>query len=314
MTIRTPRRSLAIAAGLAADRVFGEPPAAIHPVARFGQGMTRLERSLYRDSRAVGVVYCAAGVAAGGIVGWLLQRGLGRQRALALATSAAVAGRMLGREANAIGSLLVYGDLDGARRQLPSLVGRSPDGLSEVEISRAVVESVAENSIDAVIAPVFWGLVAGAPGVLVHRAINTMDAMVGHRSQRYERFGWASARLDDVANWIPARIGAVAVAAVRPRRATTIARTVCRDAALHPSPNGGVIEAAFAAALDVRLGGANRYGDTVEQRGVLGDGRVVAPRDVARAVVLLGRITVLVGSAAVVVEAVGRRRRTGRRR
>ena len=144
---------------------------------------------------------------------------------------------------------------------------------------RAVVETVAENTVDAVTAPLWWATIGGAPAVLAHRAINTLDAMVGHRNERYRQFGWASARADDVVNWIPARLTAVAVAAVRPRRAAAIARTVRRDAPRHPSPNGGVVEAAFAAALDVRLGGTNTYGDVVEDRGTLGDGRPPTPDD-----------------------------------
>jgi adenosylcobinamide-phosphate synthase len=273
--------------GLAADRVLGEPPLAVHPVARFGQVMSRLERSMYRDSRAVGAVFWAIGVGGAAACGVALQRALGRGPAVALATSVAVAGRMLGREASTIGALLEHGDIDAARERLPSLVGRSPAGLGPDEIARAVIESVAENSVDAVVAPFVWAVVAGAPGVLAHRAINTLDAMVGHRSSRYLRFGWASARVDDVANWMPARIGALLVMAARPRQMRRVLAAVRRDAPRHPSPNGGVIEAAYAAALGVRLGGSNRYGDVVEDRGTLGDGPPPAPADVARAVRLM---------------------------
>jgi adenosylcobinamide-phosphate synthase len=263
----------------------------MHPVARFGQAMSAVEARIYRDARVTGVVHAAVGVLGAGAVGWGLQRVLGRPAATAVAAAAVVAGRMLGDEASAIGDLLEAGDLDGARERLPSLVGRSPSGLSVSEISRAVVESVAENAIDAVVAPVFWAMIGGAPAACAHRAVNTLDAMVGHRSPRYCWFGWASARADDAANWVPARLGAVCVAMVRPARAREVLVTVRRDAHQHPSPNGGVIESAFAAALGIRLGGANRYGDTVEQRGVLGDGRAAEPGDIARAVVLLRRVT-----------------------
>ena len=287
----------AVAAGLVADRVFGEPPPAVHPVAGFGQGMARVERALYRDSRVAGMTHWAIGVGGAVVAGRALDRMLGRRWALLVSTYLAVAGRMLGREATAIGDLLVAGNLEAARARLPALVGRSPTDLSESEITRAVVESVAENSVDAVVAPVLWALVAGAPGVCAYRAINTLDAMVGHRSPRYEQFGWASARLDDLANWIPARVGAVGVAAVRPGRARAVVRIVRRDAAQHPSPNGGVIESAFAASLGIRLGGSNRYGDVVEHRGVLGDGREAAGADIGRAVRLLDQVTVAVGVA-----------------
>jgi adenosylcobinamide-phosphate synthase len=131
----------------------------------------------------------------------------------------------------------------------------------------------ARDCVDAVTASLFWATLGGAPAVLAHRAINTLDAMVGHHGERYEHFGWASARLDDLVNYIPARLTALAVVAARPRSAIRIGRVVRRDAPRHPSPNGGVVEAAFAAALGVTPGGVNRYGDDVEDRGTLGDGR-----------------------------------------
>ena len=125
-----------------------------------------------------------------------------------------------------------------------------------------MIESVAENTSDAVVAPLLWGAVAGIPGLVAYRAVNTLDAMVGHRSARYLRFGWASARLDDVANWIPARVTAALTAACAPLVTRTnpvkVLRIVRRDGGRHPSPNAGRCEAAFAAALGVRLGGTER--------------------------------------------------------
>ena len=126
----------------------------------------------------------------------------------------------------------------------PHSSGRDPSSLSADEVARAVVESVAENSVDAVVAPVVWGTVAGGVGALTYRAINTMDAMVGHHSDRFEQFGWASARVDDLVNWVPARIAAALVALLRPRQAREVWRAVRVDAPRHPSPNAGVIEAA----------------------------------------------------------------------
>ncbi|MCU1395575.1 MAG: cobD [Ilumatobacteraceae bacterium] len=297
-------RGVAVAVGLAADLALGEPPLAVHPVAAFGRAMEHVERALYRDRRLNGVAFCALGVGGAAAIGWGVQRIVGRPGALALTTFAAVAGRMLADEANVIGSMLVRGDLDAARAQLPALVGRSPDGLDASEITRAVVESVAENAIDAVVAPALWALVGGAPAVCAYRAANTVDAMVGHHSARYEHFGWASARLDDIANWFPARVGAAVVAVLRPSSARDVLRTVRRDAHQHPSPNGGVIESAFAASLGVRLGGSNRYGDTVEHRGVLGDGRVAQPTDIAAATRLLRRMTLTIAAAGSIIGAV----------
>lgn len=265
------------AAGLVADRVLGEPPAAVHPVVAFGRVMRAVERSVYGDARVPGVVHAAIGaglgIAAGGIIG-----------STAVATWVAVAGQALDKAATEVGAALQAGDLPLARSRLPGLVGRDPTGLDEKEIARAVVESVAENTVDAVVAPVLWAAVAGAPGALGYRAINTLDAMVGHRSSRYRRYGWASARLDDLAGWIPARVTAGLVVAVRPRAAPAVWTAVRTQASAHPSPNAGVAEAAFAAALGLRLGGENRYGDRVELRPPLGTGRPAEPHDIARAV------------------------------
>jgi adenosylcobinamide-phosphate synthase len=209
----------------------------------------------------------------------------------AAAAYVAVAGRALAGAALDIEAALAHDDLTAARAQLPALVGRDPAVLDESEIARAVVESVAENTVDAVVAPTLWAATCGAPGVFAYRAVNTLDAMVGHRSARYEEFGWASARLDDVAGLIPARVTAGLVAAVRPSAAPRVARTVRHDAPAHPSPNAGIAEAAFAAALGVRLGGTNRYGDRVEHRPRLGDGRAPQPADIRAAVRLSRDVT-----------------------
>jgi adenosylcobinamide-phosphate synthase len=268
---------LGAAAGLALDRLLPEPPGTVHPVALFGIVMTGLERRIHRDARGAGLVHAGAGLALGLGVGAVV-------RSTALATSSAVAGRALAVAAGDVRRSLGDGDLERARALLPSLVGRDPDGLGPDEIARAVVESVAENTVDAVVAPAFWGAVGGAPGALGYRAANTLDAMVGHRSRRYANYGWASARLDDVLAWVPARLTAALVALVRPRSARAVWVAVRTQAPAHPSPNAGVAEAAFAAALGVRLGGANRYGDRVEERATLGTGRPAAADDIGAAV------------------------------
>ena len=156
--------------------------------------------------------------------------------ATSAATYLAVAGRALGDAAIAVQRALDEGDVEHARILLPALVGRDPNGLDEKEVARATVESVAENTVDAIVAPALWAVALGSAGVLAYRGVNTMDAMVGHRSERYERYGWASARLDDVAGWVPARVTALLVAAVRPRAAAAVVRVVRRDASAHPSP------------------------------------------------------------------------------
>lgn len=257
--------------------------------------MQQLETRLYGNRRLNGVAFTAVGVASGVVTGLVLRRLLGRSLATVVATAACAAGKMLDDEARRIGGLLGGDSLDEARQQLRSLVGRTTDDLDEHEISRAVIESVAENAVDAVTSSIFWASIGGAPLVLAHRALNTLDAMVGHHNDRYEHFGWASARLDDVANYVPARLTAVAVAAVRPPSARTVWSVVRRDAGQHPSPNGGVVEAAFAAALGVRLGGTNRYGDRVEHRGTLGDGAPPTAASINEAARLRRHATAAVG-------------------
>lgn len=285
------RHALAAAVGVLADRALGEPPVSPHPVAAFGQGMRAFERGHYADRRAAGIGHTTVGLAAG------VAAGLG-VRSTAVATYLAVAGRSLADAAAEVSAALDAGDLGRARRLLPTLVGRDPTDLDEKEIARAVVESVAENTVDAVVAPAFWGAVAGAPGALGYRAVNTLDAMVGHRSARYLRYGWASARLDDLAGWLPARFTAALVAMARPSAAAEVWRTVRRDAAAHPSPNSGVAEAAFAAALGLRLGGISYYAaaDRVELRPGLGSGRPPEPGDIARAIDLSRDVTLVLAA------------------
>jgi adenosylcobinamide-phosphate synthase len=226
-----------------------------------------------------------------------------RQAGVAFATYVAVAGRALAEAANEVATPLAAGDIDAARARLPSLVGREPDGLDEGEIVRAVVESVAENTVDAVVGAALWAAGGGAAAVLAYRAVNTLDAMVGHRSPRYARFGWAAARADDIAGWLPARLTALLVAAVRPGAAPRVWAAVRHQARAHPSPNAGVAEAAFAAALGVRLGGANTYAGRRELRPWLGAGSPPRPPDIARAI----RLSRHVSAAAAFLGLVGSR-------
>ncbi len=293
--------ALAVAGGVVLDRVLGEPDVDPHPLVVFGRLMGALEGRLYRDHRLAGAVHAATGVAFGAAVGRL-------ERSTAIATYVAVGGRSLAEAATEVGVALADDDLDRARRLLPALVGRDPDGLAAAEVARAVVESVAENTVDAVVAPALWAALAGGPGAIGYRALNTLDAMVGHRSPRYQRYGWASARLDDVAGWAPARVTAALVVAARPQAARSVLHAVRRQAPAHPSPNAGVAEAAFAAALGLRLGGTNRYGERVEHRPYLGQGRPVATDDIDRAVRLSLDVGVLLATTLATAALVTRRR------
>lgn len=309
----TLSRSTASAAGLAlgylADELLGDPRR-YHPVAGFGRLATALEQRTYADHPLAGLVHVAALVGGSVVLGVGVER-LTRGRALggllttAAATWVVLGGRSLRREAALVAEQLAADDLPRARRQIRNLVGRDPSELSTSELARACVESVAENTSDAVIAPLFWGAVGGVPGLLGYRAANTLDAMVGHRSSRYRNFGWAAARLDDAANWLPARlVGALAgtSALLVGGSIGRVLNAIHQDAARHPSPNAGVVEAAFAGALGVRLGGTNSYDGHVEDRGTLGDGRAVQVDDITRAT----KLAMVVSAEAAVLAVVAR--------
>jgi adenosylcobinamide-phosphate synthase len=295
-----------LVAGAVLDAVLGDPRR-WHPVGGFGRAAGALEHRWYAPTRAAGTRYAAvaAGVPAalGAVAALATRRRPWARAALVAATTWAVlGGTSLRREARTVAAALTDGDLPAARARLPHLCGRDPSTLDEAGLARAVVESVAENSSDAEVAPLFWGAVAGLPGLVGYRAVNTLDAMVGHRSDRYRRFGTAAARLDDAANLVPARLTAaltVAVAGPLGGDWRGALRTWLRDGGRHPSPNSGRCEAAMAGALGVRLGGRNVYGGRVEDRPALGDGRSVKPEDIGPA----ARISAAVGAAAVAVAA-----------
>ncbi|WP_461002189.1 cobalamin biosynthesis protein [Streptomonospora sediminis] len=275
--------------GAGLDRVLPDPRRG-HPVAAYGRAAARLEGLLYRPSRVRGAAFAVLAVAPPMAAGWFVQTRASAPVGAALtctATWAVVGGAMLGREAEWIAAALETGDLAAARQRLPHLCGRDPESLDEKEIARATVESVAENTSDAVVAPLFWGALLGVPGLVGYRAVNTLDAMVGHRSPRYERFGWAAARLDDIANWAPARLTAALAAAAAPMVGGSPAqarRVRARYGTRHPSPNAGHCESAFAGALGLRLGGRNVYRSRVEYRPELGEGRRPDVADIRRAV------------------------------
>ncbi|WP_299536622.1 cobalamin biosynthesis protein [uncultured Streptomyces sp.] len=285
-------------AGLIGDLLLGDPRRG-HPVAGFGRAAAAVERRLWRDDRGRGALHtlvCAGGaVAAAALASRAVRnRPLASTALTAAVTWSVVGGTSLGREARTIGAALAAGDLTAARERLPHLCGRDPQALDGPEIARAVVESVAENTSDAVVGALVWGALGGVPGLVGFRAVNTLDAMVGHRSPRHLHYGWASARLDDVAGWPGARLTAALAVAAGGRPGAAV-RAWRADAGRHPSPNAGPVEAAFAGALGVRLGGTLAYGGRVEHRPVLNgaEGRAVAHGDIERAVRLSRRVSVL---------------------
>jgi adenosylcobinamide-phosphate synthase len=289
--------------GYLADLALGDPKRG-HPVSVFGQAAARLEQFTYRDTRIAGALHVGLLVGALGLLGSALQ---GSIAATAAATWLSLGGTSLARTGVSMAELLERGDIDGARRLLTSLCGRDPARLDGAGLTRAALESVAENTSDAEVAPLLWAAVGGVPAVLGYRGINTLDAMIGHRSPRYLRFGWAAARLDDLANFVAARATAALVVICAPLvggSPSGAVRAWRRDAARHPSPNAGVVEAAFAGALGVRLGGPTHYHHGVQIRPTLGDGGQPTVADLRRAVELS---RVVQAAAAVLVAACCRR-------
>jgi adenosylcobinamide-phosphate synthase len=293
-----------IVAGFALDAVLGDPRR-FHPVAGFGTLASALEQRVYSPDRRSGVAFAAlavgvpvlAGVAASALT---RRRPIVRAALVAATTWTVLGGRTLRTEAGVMADHLQRADLTSARGRLNHLCGRDPSALDGPELARATVESVAENTSDAVVAPLFWGGVAGLPGLLGYRAANTLDAMVGHRSARYARFGTAAARLDDGLNLLPSRLTGLLTIAAAPlaggSRAEAL-RVWRRDRDDHPSPNAGQCESAMAGALGVRLGGRNVYFGRIETRPFLGDG----PRPSAGHLRRAARLSGIVGVAATAV-------------
>jgi adenosylcobinamide-phosphate synthase len=297
-----------ISAALALDALVGELPEPVHPTVWMGRAISAFERRAVglkssHARRLAGIVLAAAFPA---LVYLSARTFLGlTPRPLRPALGAALISttlsmRGLAEAAVAVEHELRAGDLERARVEVGEMVGRDTERLSASEVARAAVESVAENASDGVGAPMLYGLLLGAPGALAYKTINTLDSMVGYRKGPYEELGWASARLDDLANLVPARATALGVAAVSGRPARTLV-TARRYGPLTSSPNAGWTEAAFAGALGLRLGGSNAYGGVIREGPVLGCGRSPRPEDVRRAVRLMRRCCVLLAGVAVLI-------------
>ncbi|MHB1104139.1 MAG: adenosylcobinamide-phosphate synthase CbiB [Devosia sp.] len=285
---------------LVLERLFGYPPALLkaigHPVIWMGRLISGLEARLNTDdgrrlkgAAMLGVLLLVTAAVTIAIAyalrlipfGWVIEA--------VLATSL-LAQKELGRAVRAVADALSH-SLDAGRKQVSQIVGRDPDTLYEAGVARAAIESLAESASDGVIAPLFWLLLGGLPGIALYKAINTADSMVGHLSERYAEFGWASARLDDLVNWIPARLTALLFAGAafwikgaEPERAWT---TALRDARKHASPNAGWPEAALAGALGFSLGGPRAYDGEVHDLPEFGTGRRdLGPADIEKALEL----------------------------
>ena len=281
---------LLITLAIGLDLLIGDPRSLPHPVVFIGRMISFLEKrwnhgtATQRKRRGIlltstvvtsvwGISWAALALLTA-IHPWL---GLAAELWL-LATTLAIKG--LADAGRAVAVPLMQGDLPGARQALSMIVGRDTAELDEAEITRGTVETVAENTVDGITAPLFFAMLGGAPLALAYKAINTLDSMVGYRNERYENFGFASAKLDDIANWLPARITAcclwvggivLAVVANKPLRWRGALRTTCHEAPHHPSPNAGWPEAMVARLLGVQLGGINTYQGIVSRRATLGE-------------------------------------------
>ncbi|WP_375261659.1 adenosylcobinamide-phosphate synthase CbiB [Palleronia sp.] len=264
----------AMAAALALDAVLGWPQVAYnrigHPVTWMGRLIalldTRLNDGTPEARRRAGVLTVVVTLAAVLVPAVFLQSALSGGLTATLVTGLLawplVAARSLHDHVAAVAVPLAAGDIATARGEVAKIVGRDPAQLDASGIARAAIESLAENASDGVIAPLFWGAIFGLPGIAAYKAINTMDSMIGHRTPRHEHFGRAAARVDDVANWIPARLTGALFCVVAPAPKAAL-KAMRRDARKHRSPNAGWPEAAMAAALGCRLSGPRVYGDRV---------------------------------------------------
>jgi len=290
---------------LALDAVIGDPDwfyrRVPHPVAVIGHAIGGLDRLLNRESfsqalrRMLGYLSTMVVLGCAGVVGWGLHAALSElpygPALEALAASVFLAQNSLYRHVAAVRDSFTGDGLAAPRAAVSRIVGRDPEQLDEPGICRAAIESLAENFSDGVVAPAFWFLIAGLPGLLVYKALNTADSMIGHRTERHGAFGWAAARLDDLANLIPARLSALllalSAAVIGNASPGDTLKAAFRDAGGHRSVNAGWPEAATAGALGIRLAGPRIYDGEVVEDAWMGDGRAEAtPDDIANALAL----------------------------
>jgi adenosylcobinamide-phosphate synthase len=275
---------LSALAGVALDAVFGEPKR-WHPLVAFGRLAERIERRCNaggRGWRSHGLsAWCLAVLPPTLLVGVLAQVSAFGWAVEILALYAALGLKSLGEHAQPVAQALRLGDLPLARTRVGYMVSRNTSALDATGVARAGTESVLENGSDAVFAALFWFLVAGAPGVVLYRLSNTLDAMWGYRNPRFERFGWAAAKIDDGLNYLPARLVALTYALLG--QTALALRCWWQQAPLWDSPNAGPVMAAGAGALGVSLGGAAEYHGELHQRPALGEGPPPKARDIERA-------------------------------
>ncbi|HWI54929.1 MAG TPA: adenosylcobinamide-phosphate synthase CbiB [Desulfobacteria bacterium] len=272
--------------GFLLDLVLGDPKFITHPVVLIGKAIDFLEKYLRKITgpviglRASGIFLTVIVVGGTYTLMWFVQTGAERlNQWFGLAVSiwfmgSTLAVKGLADAAGEIYRLLNAKSLSEARKKVGWIVGRDTAGLDESEITRATVETVAENIVDGIIAPLFYGFIGGVPLAMAYKAVNTLDSMVGYRNEKYRELGWASARFDDVCNYIPARLTGILLLLtfiILGKPAGEAYRIIRRDSGQHPSPNSGIPEAAVAGALGIRLGGFNYYGGVKSFRAFMGD-------------------------------------------
>lgn len=275
-----------------------------HPVSWLGRLIAAGDRAWNRESNRFGHRRMAGTALALGVIalawstGWIVNRLLPQGWAGLLIGGILawplVAARSLHDHVATVARPLALGDLAGARRAVSMIVGRNPDALDEAGIARAAAESLAENTSDGVIAPLLWGVILGLPGIAAYKAINTLDSMIAYRTPRHRAFGWAAARIDDLANLIPARLSGLLYVMASGRSMAW--RVMIADARHHRSPNAGWPEAGFAGALGIRLSGPRLYAEGPSQDAWLNEaGHDPSPQDLRRGLALFRRVVALAG-------------------
>jgi adenosylcobinamide-phosphate synthase len=303
--IVAPADPAVLALAISLDLILGDPRWFPHPVVLIGRLITSLEtmlRRMIRNEQAGGVLLLLATTGASASIVWLMIRiGASLHPLAGFLIAAAIsytclAARSLHGESALVATALAAGNLLEARRMLSFIVGRDTQNLDEGEIWRALVETVAENTSDGIIAPLFWLTLGGPVAGIAYKAVSTLDSMVGYKNERYLHFGWASARMDDLLNFIPARLTALLMvlaatpAGLSTRGALRIAR---RDRLNHPSPNSGHPEAAAAGALEVQLGGRAFYSGRESWKETIGDPQAPLDQHAYRGMVRLMYLTSL---------------------
>jgi adenosylcobinamide-phosphate synthase len=268
-----------------------------HPVTWLGKAIATLDARWNREAdppatrRIAGVAAALLVIVAAAAIAWAVQCivpfGLIGSTLLGILAWPFVAFRSLYDHVAAVRDPLRAGSIEDARKAVSMIVGRDPQALDEAAIARAAIESLAENASDGVVAPLFWGVLFGLPGIVGYKAVNTLDSMIGHRSPRHEAFGWAAARIDDVANFIPARLTGLLLALFAGEQRAQAMSCMWRDARHHRSPNAGWPEAAMAGALGIRLCGPRSYhGEVADEPWLNAGGRDPAAVDITRALEL----------------------------